>query len=66
MKQSGLTTAELRGATASPQPEPASAHGVHRVDLAVLLGGGRELVIVHQNDEYRLRITRNGKLILTK
>jgi hemin uptake protein HemP len=26
----------------------------------------QELVILHRNDEYRLRITRAGKLILTK
>jgi hemin uptake protein HemP len=26
----------------------------------------REVLIVHRDDEYRLRITRAGKLILTK
>jgi hemin uptake protein HemP len=31
-----------------------------------LLGDGRELVIVHAGEEYRLRITSNEKLILTK
>jgi len=31
-----------------------------------LLGGGRELIIVHAGEEYRLRITSNEKLILTK
>ncbi|HEY3964193.1 MAG TPA: hemin uptake protein HemP [Planctomycetaceae bacterium] len=31
-----------------------------------LLRGGREILIQHANDVYRLRITRNGKLILTK
>jgi hemin uptake protein HemP len=30
-----------------------------------LLGGGTELVIEHQGRDYRLRITQNGKLILT-
>jgi hemin uptake protein HemP len=30
-----------------------------------LLGAGRELVIVHQGREYKLRVTQNGKLILT-
>jgi hemin uptake protein HemP len=29
-------------------------------------GTAREVVILHQNEEYRLRITRQGKLILTK
>ena len=31
-----------------------------------LFHGGREVVIVHREEEYRLRITRAGKLILTK
>ena len=31
-----------------------------------LFQGLRELVILHRNEEYRLRITRAGKLILTK
>jgi hemin uptake protein HemP len=46
-------------------PQPASAHG-RRIDSARLLGGGRELVIEHSGQEYRLRLTRNDKLILTK
>ena len=31
-----------------------------------LFGTAREVVIVHKGDEYRLCITRNEKLILTK
>lgn len=31
-----------------------------------LFQGVREVVILHRNEEYRLRITRAGKLILTK
>ena len=31
-----------------------------------LFGNSNELVIQHGNEEYRLRITRNNKLILTK
>jgi len=31
-----------------------------------LLRGHRELMIVHGDQEYRLRITQNDKLILTK
>ena len=31
-----------------------------------LFQGLRELVILHRSEEYRLRITRAGKLILTK
>jgi hemin uptake protein HemP len=31
----------------------------------VLLSEGRELIIEHRGREYRLRVTQNGKLILT-
>ena len=41
-------------------PEP-----VHRVSSEALLGPRRELLIVHNGREYRLRLTQNDKLILT-
>jgi hemin uptake protein HemP len=31
-----------------------------------LMGSAKELIILHAEDQYRLRITSNGKLILTK
>ncbi|HEY1235046.1 MAG TPA: hemin uptake protein HemP [Candidatus Binatia bacterium] len=37
-----------------------------RIESHHLFQGNSEIVIVHQNEEYSLRITRNGKLILTK
>lgn len=37
-----------------------------RIQLAHLLEGGREAIIVHNGQDYRLRVTANGKLILTK
>jgi hemin uptake protein HemP len=37
-----------------------------RIDSNNLFQGKTEIIIVHQNEEYNLRITRNGKLILTK
>jgi len=37
-----------------------------RIESDHLFRGNSEIVIVHQNEEYNLRITRNGKLILTK
>jgi hemin uptake protein HemP len=53
-----------------PHPEPAArpvaAHTVRRVDSAALLGAQREVLIVHGPQVYRLRITAQGKLILTK
>jgi len=36
-----------------------------RVRSDALLGSRKELVIVHNQREYRLRVTQNGKLILT-
>lgn len=36
-----------------------------RVPSELLLGPKRELVITHNGREYRLRVTQNGKLILT-
>ncbi len=37
-----------------------------RLHSAELLGTSREVVIAHAGEEYRLRLTRQGKLILTK
>lgn len=45
-----------------------NASGVTRVQhvtSSVLLAGAREVVIEHAGREYRLRLTGNGKLILT-
>lgn len=36
------------------------------IDSDVLMQGRREIVIVHDGSNYRLRITSNNKLILTK
>jgi hemin uptake protein HemP len=44
---------------APPAPDP------KRVTSEDLLGPHKELLIVHQGREYRLRLTQNGKLILT-
>ena len=39
---------------------------VRRVESTMLFERGREVVIVHHGQEYRLRITKSDKLILTK
>ncbi|WP_049769981.1 hemin uptake protein HemP [Methylotenera versatilis] len=36
------------------------------VTSEVLFSGARELVIKHAGEDYRLRLTNQGKLILTK
>jgi hemin uptake protein HemP len=62
----------------SPDPLPAvsrSSRGdvsgptfdsVPTVELTAILGTGREAVILHKGERYRLRVTANDKLILTK
>jgi len=37
-----------------------------RLNSDTLFGGAREVIIEHAGDEYRLRLTSQGKLILTK
>jgi hemin uptake protein HemP len=53
----------------SPSSVPAAAltpeEAPERVSLESLLGSRRELVIVHNGRDYHLRLTQNGKLILT-
>lgn len=39
---------------------------VPRIDPSALLASSREIILVHNEQEYRLRITSNDKLILTK
>jgi hemin uptake protein HemP len=51
----------------SPTPAPTeAAAAVRRLDSLALFKGEREIVIVHRGQEYRLRVTRAEKLILTK
>ena len=40
--------------------------GLHRIASEALLRGARELEILHGDAVYRLRLTAQGKLILTK
>jgi hemin uptake protein HemP len=44
---------------------PAQPPAPVKVPSQALLGARKELVITHNGREYRLRITQNGKLILT-
>jgi len=47
----------------APQTQP---HPVPiKVPSETLLGARKEIVITHNGREYRLRVTQNGKLILT-
>jgi hemin uptake protein HemP len=42
------------------------AASVPVVDVRTIVGGGREAIILHAGERYRLRITAKEKLILTK
>jgi hemin uptake protein HemP len=48
-----------------PSPSRSGLGTPRRVSSAELLGPRGEVVIEHAGREYRLRITQNGKLILT-
>ena len=43
-----------------------SQKALHRVNSEDLLQGEQEVIIVHNDQEYRLRHTKQDKLILTK
>jgi hemin uptake protein HemP len=47
-------------------PASTAACEVKRVSSEELVGPAREVLIRHAGCDYRLRITRQGKLILTK
>lgn len=39
---------------------------VRRISSESLFEGRQEIIITHRGEEYRLRLTKSGKLILTK
>ncbi len=46
-------------------PVPGMRAVARRINSRELLAGEQEIIIVHAGREYRLRVTSNGKLILT-
>ncbi|ABE39583.1 conserved hypothetical protein [Rhodopseudomonas palustris BisB5] len=56
--------------TADEAADPATARAIHvignQVESRDLFSLGREIVIAHGGDRYRLRLTSQNKLILTK
>jgi len=50
----------------SSVPPEDTATGVRRLSSKNLFGGAREVIIEHAGVEYRLRLTSQDKLILTK
>ena len=60
-----MTTRPDDGEEARP-PSPRPAARTRRVKVTELLAGEREAILEHDGQDYRLRITASGKLILTK
>lgn len=52
--------------TITQQSEHGEAHAPLEIDARELLGSRQEATIIHLGERYRLRITANNKLILTK
>lgn len=50
----------------SDRPSAAGRPSPARVNIDTILRGRQEVIIEHRDEEYRLRITSNGKLLLTK
>lgn len=46
--------------------QPTPQNPVRRMSVGSLLQNANTLVLEHQGQDYTLRVTRNGKLILTK
>ena len=61
-----MNTRTTRHATPAPANETASTGAVPLNTNILFPAGSNERKIVHDNTEYRLRITAQGKLILTK
>jgi hemin uptake protein HemP len=66
MSATTLTLSRLTPLPMIPPADTPSVSPVRRISSQRLLAGERELVIQHLGSEYHLRLTRNGKLILTK
>jgi hemin uptake protein HemP len=50
----------------TPKPSSSGAAEVPVVDVRQLVGEGREIILMHLGEAYRLRITARDRLILTK
>ncbi len=57
-----IAPAPIDSAPADSSPKPP----LRTIPSTELLQGQREVVIVHQGEHYRLRLTRNDRLVLYK
>jgi len=58
----------MQASSSSPEPRPEEPERGEppTVTSEELLAGGRQLIIQHGGERYRLMVTRSNKLILTK
>jgi hemin uptake protein HemP len=49
-----------------PSATPARDGTPRRINISDILKNDREIIICHGGDDYRLRLTSNNKLLLTK
>jgi hemin uptake protein HemP len=54
------------GTRHEPYPSTVVCPPRKRISTADLMQGAREIIVLHHGEEYLLRITKSGKLILTK
>lgn len=66
MGMQGVDRNDMDGDTAPDRTIRLPATGIPTVASADLFGGGREVVIRHGAETYRLRLTNSNKLILIK
>ena len=67
--RAGQTTrgiGEIMAAKGKQAIQRDAAAGIPRIDASTLLASAREIILIHKDNQYRLRITSNDKLILTK
>ncbi len=50
----------------SGKPEPVGKDAPESLDVAEILRGRRRINLLHGGEVYRLQVTRQGKLLLTK
>lgn len=62
----GTQSRQSSHASPAPGATPRQAGEAPRLDTATLFAAGREVVIAHGEELYRLRLTRQNRLILTK
>ena len=66
-QRSPADQADGRSTAAMPTPAASKSTGpVRQYDTRDLFGPDAEIEIIHQRSVYRLKITRQGKLILNK